>query len=350
MDDVIRVPYEQLLAMVGQRLVAAGVPPPIAAVEAELAVEADLLGVPSHGVAMLTGLVAAIGDGQVNPAPSLRLVRENAATCVLDGDGGPGRYVARCAMDHSVERARVHGLGACLAANTTHWGRAHAYAYRATQAGMIGICATNAMTNMLAFGSTRPLLGNNPMAIGVPRGAGEDPVVLDMAMSQAAIGKIATYKREGRAAPPGWGLDESGRPSTDPAAILAARKYLPMGEHKGSGLSLMLEMMTAALAGGLLCFEIANRAPYWDSGSSKLFLALDVGSFIEREAFVSRVNDLLGFLHESAEPGHEILYPGERGWRARERNMAEGVPLHVEIAARLRELGLPLPHPIDPVH
>src|SRR5208283_3144831 len=153
-------------------------------------------------------------------------------------------------------RAQRAGIGACLATCVTHWGRAHAYASRAAQAGMIGICTTNAIPNMLAWGSSRPLLGNNPLAIAVPRGGGQEPIVLDMAMSQAAVGKIGTFLREGKKVPADWGLDASGQPSDDPAAILSSRRILPFGEHKGAGLALMMEFLTGALCGGLFSFEI----------------------------------------------------------------------------------------------
>src|SRR6185369_1596118 len=127
-------------------------------------------------------------------------------------------------------------------------GRAHAFACQAAQAEMIGICTTNAIPNMLAWGSTRPLLANNPLAIAVPRGnkaQPPEPFVLDMAMSQAALGKIGTFLREGKPVPAGWGLNARGKPSVDPAAILSSGKVLPFGGHKGAGLAFMMELLTA---------------------------------------------------------------------------------------------------------
>lgn len=342
-EQEIRFDFQELLAAVSRRLVEAGLPAPVAAVEAWAMAEADLLGVPSHGVRMLPGLLRAIQDGFVTPAPQVRLLRDHAATCVLDGDNGPGRFVSSQAMDQAVERARRFGIGACAAVRTSHWGRAHAYAYRAAQAGLIGICATNALAGMLAWNSSRPLLGNNPLAISVPRAGGRPPVVLDLAMSQAAVGKIATYRREGQPVPLGWGLDAAGQPSDDPAAILAAGKFLPMGGSKGAALSFMLELLTGALAGGLLCYELAGaEAGFLDVGSAKLFLALDPAAFAGPGLFSQRVEDLIDYIH-AAEPGREFLYPGERGWQAREENLARGVPLHQEIVAELLAAGVVLP-------
>jgi len=339
----IRIQHLTLVSVIRDALEAEGVPAPVRDVEAELMVEADLLGVPSHGVRGLPGLIKALREGRANRAPRLQLKREHAAVCVLDGDNGPGRYVALRGMEHAVDRARHFGAGICLAVNTTHWGRAHAYACHAARNGMIGLCTTNAIPNMLAPGSAVPRLANNPLAIAVPRGPGRDPVVLDMAMSQAAVGKVGTYMREGRTTPANWGLDNAGQPTNDAAAIMTSRKFLPMGEHKGAGLALMMELLTGALSGGLLSHEIALvDKTALDPGASKFFLALDVEAFLGRDRFSARVEDMIDYLRQSAEPGQDILYPGERGWQTRTRYLAEGIPIHHEIAAHLQSIGIEL--------
>ncbi len=320
-----------------------GVPPDVREIEAELMTEAELHGVPSHGMLMLPRLIAGLRNGRATPDPDVRVIREAAATCVLDGDRGPGRYVGVQAMRAAVERARRFGVGACLAINTTHWGRAHAYACLAAREGLIGLCTTNAIPNMLAPGSSRPVLGNNPLAIAAPRGAGGHPVVLDLAMSQAAFGRVATEAREGRSVPGGWGLDAAGNETDDPAAILASHNLLPMGGHKGAGLAVMMELLTGALGGGLLSHEIGQADPSGlDEGASKFFLAIDVGAFGGRTRFEQRVEDLLSYLHD-AESGHEASFPGERGWRTRADYERDGIPVHPDVLAALRELGVELP-------
>ncbi len=341
MPDEIRIPHAKLIASILETLAAAGVPLAIAETEARVMAEADLLGVPSHGIRMLPGLVRAIREGRANAEPQLRIVRERSATLVIDGDNGPGRYVSVYAAHQAVERAKRSGAGVCLAARVTHWGRAHAYAYRIAQAGCIGVCTTNAIPNMAAYGSARPLLGNNPLAIGVPRG-NRDPVVLDMAMSQAAVGKVGTHLREGKPVPEGWGVDADGHPTTDPAAILSGGKVLPFGDHKGAGLALMMELITGALAGGLLSHEIGARdSSGLDAEASKIFFALDVQAFVDDERFAQRVDDLLNYLH-TAEPGLSVAYPGERGWQTRDRNLRDGVPIHREIVRQLAAIGVTL--------
>jgi LDH2 family malate/lactate/ureidoglycolate dehydrogenase len=245
-------------------------------------------------------------------------------------------------MTRAVEKARAQGVGACLARNTTHWGRAHAYAYRAARAGMIGLCTTNAIPTMMAPGVPRALVGNNPIAIATPRGVGQDPVVLDLALTQAAFGKVATHAREGRPIPGDWGADRSGAPTTDPSAILASGLLLPMGGHKGFGLALMMELLTAALAGEAFGHEIAaGDATGLDPGATKLLVAIDPAAFGDAAAFTARVDALLDYLRTS-DPEHPQPAPGDRGWRARDDYDRDGIPIHPVVVTQLESVGVRL--------
>jgi LDH2 family malate/lactate/ureidoglycolate dehydrogenase len=338
-----RFSREELTAAVRTALEAASVPAHVAAVEADVMVEADLHGVPSHGVIMLPRLLAALGDGRVAADPPIRVAREQGAVCVFDGGRGPGRYVAATAMDRALDRARPHGIGLCLASNTTHWGRAHAYACRAARAGLVGLCTTNAIPTLAVPGVARAVLGNNPIAIGVPRRPDADPIVLDLAMTQAALGKVATHRRDGRPVPAGWGLDAAGEPTTDPLAILASGLLLPMGGHKGIGLAVVVELLTAALAGAPFGHEIAQLdASGLDPGTSKLFVAIDVAALADRAAFDARVDAMVDYL-KAVDPEHPLLAPGERGWRASREHERDGIPVHPEIVAQLKAAGVVLP-------
>jgi LDH2 family malate/lactate/ureidoglycolate dehydrogenase len=339
MSDYLRIPFSDLTAHISARLQKAGLTPERAHIEADIMAEADLLEVPSHGVRMLPGLVAALEQGRIVPTPELKTVRELGAICVIDCGNGPGRYASAQAMDAACNRAAQFGVGVCLAKNTTHWGRAHAYASRAAQAGYIGICTTNAMPTMAIWGAKKKVIGNNPLAIGIPGIERDKPVVLDMAMSQAAVGKVTTWLREGRELPNNWGIDAQGNPSSDAKAILAGA-VSPMGEHKGAGLALMMELLTAALAGGAFTQELyAKDQSGIDAHSSKIFIALNVKAFIDPELFQQRVGDFLQYLQQEASP---FQYPGERGWHCRDRNLQAGVPLHGEIVLQLADVGIDL--------
>lgn len=340
MTEAVRIAYTQLSSKVATALVIAGVPANIAKLEAEIMAEADLLGVPSHGVRMLPPLLTALRDGRVTATPNIHLKREFGATSLMDGDNGPGRTISCRAMDDAVARARQFGIGACLALRTTHWGRAHAYAYRAAQQGMVGICTTNAMPSMAGWGATTKVIGNNPIAISIPQRNAETPLILDMAMSQAAVGKVGTWLREGREVPQGWGLDAEGKPSTDAKAILGGA-VLPFGGHKGAGLALMMELLTAALAGGAFGNEIVSGdRTGLDPESCKLFIALNPEAFGGSETLTHRVADYLAYLNEVASVTQPFTWPGERGWIERDANLAQGVPLHAEIVTQLAAVGV----------
>jgi len=339
MSEYFRIDYKKLCELLSARLQAAGVPKSNANIEAEIMAEADLLEVPSHGVRMLPGLLKALSENRVAPAPTIKTIRDMGAICVLDFSNGPGRFASSKAMQAAMDRAKEFGVGVCLAKNTTHWGRAHAYASRAARAGFIGICTTNAMPTMAIWGAKKRVIGNNPLAIGIPGVEVDKPVVLDMAMSQAAVGKVSTWLREGRAVPTNWGIDAEGNPSNNAQEILAGA-VLPMGEHKGAGLALMMELLTAALAGAAFTQELFARDQSGiDAEATKIFIALNVAAFIDPEIFQSRVTDFLTYLSQEATP---FQYPGERGWDARAKNLKEGVPLHAEIVSQLASVGIQL--------
>ena len=322
-SSLFRIPYDMLCDEVQSALESRGVIETIAQVEAQIMAEADLHGVPSHGVRMLPPMLRALAEGRAKANANIRITREFGAICVLDGDNGPGRYVATIAMQAAVDRSKQFGVGVCLATNTTHWGRAHAYALRAAQANCIGLCTTNAMQTMTAWGATTKIIGNNPLAIGIPRAAGENPMVLDMAMSQAAVAQ--------------------GKPTNDAKAILSGA-VSPMAGHKGAGLALMLEFMTAALGGGLFCRDLAIPSGGLETDTSKLFIALNIEAFSENgiAAFHAQVEDYLNYLRAEASTSEPFLYPGERGWQDCADNLRDGVPLHAEIVAQLLAAGVTL--------
>jgi LDH2 family malate/lactate/ureidoglycolate dehydrogenase len=339
MAQAFSVPYSELKVKIQSALEAAGVPPGIARTETEIMTESDLMGVPSHGVRMLPALVQGIREGRATADPNISVLRDRKAVCVLDGDNGPGRFVSLEAMNHAVRKSKDFGIGACLLTKATHWGRAFSYASRAARAGTIGICMTNAIPNMIAWQSHHALLGNNPLGIGIPQN-NKEPIVLDMAMSQAAYGKVGTYAREGKEIPPGWGVDADGNATTDARSILKSGRLIPFGEHKGSGLSFMIELLTGALSGTLLSHEVVqiDRGAL-NPGTSKLFVALDVDAFSSIEELSEKTDRFLAWIRE-IEPGIEVLLPGSRSWKTRERYLRTGVPLHPEIVNELKKIGV----------
>ena len=346
MEDSKRLKHRELIRFFKQTLMAVGAPSHVAEVEAEIGAEVDLCGVHSHGVRLLPVMVENIRTGLTNPDPALNVLAESPASVLAETDRGIGRYVSAVGMDMAIERAETYGIGAATIRGVAHWGRGYSYAARAARAGMIGLAFTNAIINFPAWGTSVPSLGNNPMAIGVPMHDGGEPVVLDIAMTQVAIGRVREAAETGQRVPLGWGLDTEGKPTTDPEAIVESERFLPMGEYKGSGLAFMIELLTAGLAGGLLCFELGTEGRPTDTsgGSSKLFIAIRP----HEDWLNERTESLKAYLKSAppAEEQGEAQWPGEGSYRRRTEYLREGIPIPLKLAADLdvlaQELAVPL--------
>ena len=346
MVDSKRIEHRELVKFFKQTLMAVGVPSHVAEVEAEIGAEVDLCGVHSHGVRLLRVMVENIRTGLTNPDPKVKVLAEQPASVLAETDRGIGRYVSAIGMDMAIERATTYGIGAATIRGVAHWGRGYSYAARAARAGMIGLAFTNAIINFPAWGTSTPSLGNNPMAIGVPVEDGSEPVVLDIAMTQIAIGQVREAAEAGQRVPLGWGLDAEGKPTTDPEAIVESQRFLPMGEYKGSGLAFMIELLTAGLANGLLCYELGTEGRPTDTsgGSSKLFIAMQPhGTWLSE-----RTASLKSYLKAAppADEQGEAQWPGEGSYRRRTEYLAHGIPIPLKLAADLevlaQELSVPL--------
>jgi LDH2 family malate/lactate/ureidoglycolate dehydrogenase len=336
-----KIDASELCSFAGRVFQTVGVGRESAETAASALVEANLCGVDSHGVRMLPGLVTLIRNGKMNPKGRIRTIKETPAIAHLDADLVLGSVVGVYAMGMAVEKARTSGLGFVLVRNSTHWGRPAYYSTLAAREGCIGICCANTESNMPAWGAREPRVGNNPLSIGAPRASGQ-PVVLDMAMSQAAFFKIVLYHREGRKVPFGWGVDESGRPTDDPAAILKSKRLIPMGQHKGSGLALMIDILTGILSGGKFCGELLEEGRGFSHATaySQAFIAIDIASFIPLEDFQRRVEELISYVKGAnlAEGFTGIYIPGERSWKERALREWKGIPLDEITLGELRSL------------
>jgi LDH2 family malate/lactate/ureidoglycolate dehydrogenase len=320
-------------------LMAVGVPSHVAEIEAKIGAEVDLCGVHSHGVRLLSTTVENIRQGLTNPNPKLKLILEYPASILAETDRGIGRYMSALGMDMAMEKAKTYGIGAVAIRGVAHWGRGYSYALRAARAGMIGLAFTNAIVNFPAWGTSVPSLGNNPMAIGIPAGDHEEPLVLDMAMTQTAIGRVREAAEKGQRVPLSWGLNEQGKPTNDPAEIIKSGRYLPMGEHKGSGLAFMIELLTAGLAGGWLCFEQGKDGQPTDTagGSTKFFIAIKPFSMDWLSEHVAALKSHLKSAPPALEQG-EAQWPGERSYRCKTEYLAHGIPIPIKLAADMETL------------
>ena len=314
----VRVSYQELYDALCGALSATAIDPGRAALCARLIADTTRDGVYSHGLSMFPRLLTMIASGIVDPTARPIRTASHGAIERWDGGRGVGNLNAYACMDAAIGLARSHGIGCVALANTNHWMRGGTYGWQAADAGVIAVCWTNTLPNLPPWGADEPLIGNNPLVIAVPRPGTDAHVVLDMAMSQFSYGALASYRRRGELLPVVGGFDGSGELTRDPAAIERSRRPLPIGFWKGSGLSIVLDLMAALLANGRATHEIQTN-PEQETGLSQTFIAIDVNSMTgvsDAARIANKVVEHLG-----------ARYPGERTLETRRRNLSEGIPV-----------------------
>lgn len=301
-------------------------------------VEADMCGVPSHGTMLVPMYIDRIRAGSVSRRERAEVVLDTGAVAVLDAHHALGQLTGHEAMELAVAKARRLGLGAVAVRHAFHFGRAAAYAQLAAANGCIGVATANTRPLMPAVGGAEPVVGNNPVAIAVPGGA-QPGIVLDMALSEAALGKIRIAEAEGRAIPDTWATDAAGVPTTDPAAAIKGM-LLPTGGPKGFGLALIVDVLTGVLSGG--AFGQSVNGLYADvtlpNDCAHFFLAIDVAAFGSIDGFKDRVSALSDEILESRpRPGVDrLMLPGQPEGERRARAAAEGLVLEDSVLEGLR--------------
>jgi LDH2 family malate/lactate/ureidoglycolate dehydrogenase len=334
---VPRLPEAGLLAFATRALAAMGMPEGDAALTARCLVAADVRGMPGHGVLRLIQYADTIAAGEVRAAPRVEVVRRDGASALVDAGGGYGYAPTMLACDVAAEIAGAHGMAVVGVRDSHHFGMAGLYAEALALRGLAGIVLTNAQPIMAPPGVAEPLLGNNPLAIGVPRAAPHPPLVLDMAMSQTALGRIRLAAAEGRPIPEGWALDEQGRPTTDARRALDAGLLAPAGGHKGLALALMIDVLAGVLTGSPAGAD-ADAHGKADGGVGHLVIALRTDLFTT--GFTAGVERLLDGLRERG----ATVFPGDPELQAQDRARREGVAisavLHGQLGVLATRLGV----------
>lgn len=336
---------ERFCTQVLQRL---GVPREEAEITASTLVTANLRGVDTHGVIRLPAYVAKLKGGALKPSVTLTTERETIATALLDGHDGMGQVISFRAMQMAIRKARAAGVSYVAVKNSNHLGACAYYSMMALEHDMIGVLATNASPRLAPTGGVDRLFGNNPWSIAVPAGQ-RPPVVLDMANSVVAAGKIRAFLREGKPIPEGWALTKEGEPTTDPAEALKG-VLLAIGGYKGYGITLMMDLLTGVLTDsnyGPRVKGIDQEAEPARLGHS--FMALDLAAFTEVAAFKARVDAYIDEIKSSRKArGTDTIYlPGEPEHLRVQERMAQGIPLPPKIAEELQTIGTALGVPID---
>jgi L-2-hydroxycarboxylate dehydrogenase (NAD+) len=343
----VRIPAGELTAFVTRAFIAAGLPDADAHSVAGLMVEADLRGSDTHGVIRLPLYVRRLRAGGVNAKPNIRVVSDRASVALIDGDNGMGHLVMRRAAELAIEKAKATGIGWVGARMSNHAGPAARYVTMPLQHDMVGLYfAVGSNNHLPPWGGSESLLGTNPMAVAVPALA-EPPIVLDMAPTVAAYGKVRLKAQRGEAMPVGWMIDREGKPLTDPKR--ADEGYLlPIGDYKGYGLSLIIALLAGALNRAALGRDVIDfvKETGKATNTGQAIMALAIETFMPPVDFKKMVDGFTRDIRHSRRlPGVERIWlPGEQSHAKLVERHAHGIPmpkaLRENLEAVARELNI----------
>lgn len=333
--------HTRLEAFISRAFMACGMPRDDAGKAAELMARADLMGQDGHGVFRLPMYIRRIQHGGLNIAPNFTIIEERAATALIDGDNGLGHLVMRHAAEIAIAKARTTGIAWVGARRSNHAGPASLYAMMPLAHDMIGLyIAVGSANHLPPWGGSEMLLSTNPIAVAIPA-AQQPAIVLDMATTVAAYGKVKTAAQRGETMPTGWMVDRSGEPLTDPTRA-AEGFLLPIGGPKGYGLALVFGILAGTLNGAAFGRDVVdfNADSTSVTNTGHLILALDVKAFADLDFFKQGIDQVYTEMKSSERlPGHdEIRLPGERLQRVMTERCAHGIPLPEALAAQLDEL------------
>lgn len=346
--QTVQMDYRDLTIFAARVMQATGCDEKRAKLVAEVLVEADSRGIASHGVARLRRYVNHIAQGLIDPASEPVVVQETPLSVTVDGNAGVGQYVANFAMRKAIAKAQETGVGLVAVRNSNHFGIAGYFAEQCVHHGMLGIVLSNTGPYVVPTNGKSPILGTNPLAVAFPTSKGS-PVLVDMATSVVPLGRLETYSRRGLSIPQGWAVDQTGRSVTNPDQVLSDLKdngtggILALGGegevfggHKGFGLALLVELLTAGLAQGNWSAET-----YRERGLiCHFFCALRLDLFGDPIAIIKHITSIIDQIRNSerADGAERIFIHGEKEYEARTRSLVEGVTLGEATYKALREL------------
>lgn len=345
-----RTSVSNLARFIALALESAGLPAKDAGIVAGLMAEADLQGSDGHGSIRLPQYVKRILAGGINTRPRIRVVSERAAMAVIDGDNGMGHLVVSQAVDIAIAKASECGVAWVNTRASNHAGPASLYARKPLQHDMLGLYfAVGSANHLPPWGGSEMLLSTNPIAAGIPA-ANEADVVLDMATTVAAYGKVKAKAKRGEMMPEGWMIDRQGKPLLDPARANEGF-LLPIGEHKGYGLALIVGLLAGTLGGAAMGRDVVdfNHDHTTPTNTGQAILVIDIKAFRDPDGFKADVDQLVRDIHGSQRlPGVERIWlPGEQSHEKRTQYAKTGIPLAPGLVAELNEVARDLG--IDPL-
>lgn len=336
MSNNILLPTHDLEALAYTALKAAGAPDASARQVAQILLEADLRGVASHGMARLPVYVQRMKAGLINAVAEPEIAYQFGGLAIVDGHNGLGPSAALFATDLAAALINCHGVAWVSVRNSNHFGLASAYTQRLARHGAAAICMSNAAPAMAAYGGKRPVLGTNPISMSVP--GAEPPMVLDMATTIVARGKIRNAHKAGEPIPPGVALDRNGRETTDPGAALKGT-LAPIGGPKGYGLSVMIDLMCGLFSDGCFATQIGESSDMSRTSGTCFTLIAASTKHLPPDRLAERLSEFRTLMQSSADCEGTVLMPGQIEEGREATSQREGVRVPASLAEELRRLG-----------
>jgi LDH2 family malate/lactate/ureidoglycolate dehydrogenase len=338
MDNIV-VSSDKLKSFTQNVLIRAGLKTEEAEIIADSLIYANLAGHHSHGVARLNDYLVRLENGLVTKTTTIDVVSESPATMLLDANNGWGQTVSNTAVELLIKRAKDFGCSWVGVRNSNHYGTASYWTTKIASQGLVGISMTNGSPVMVAFGSRESSLGTNPISIAIPSKSGK-PVFLDMATSNQARGKINLAAKNGELIPSDWAISADGRPTTDPAEALKGA-LLPLGGPKGSGLAIMIDILTGVLTGAMFGKQVPR---FYDDPEPQrighIFAAIDVEKFMPFDEFEDRMEQKEKETRESlpADGFKQVLMPGDLEHQKTQDQKQNGIVISPQICQELLNL------------
>jgi ureidoglycolate dehydrogenase (NAD+) len=325
--SIFTVSHDELKELSIKKLEEAGVRSADAEIVADILLHANLRGVDSHGILRLEHYCRRIKAGGMNPRPEVKIKYRGTAAAVLDGDDGLGHFVAKKAMQCAIDLAKKVGIGVVGVNNSSHCGALSYYVNQAASEGMIGIAATNTDKMVVPYGGIEPFFGTNPFAFGFPTRKNK-PVIIDMATSIIAMGKILQAKETGKTIPENCAVNERGECVIEPDEFVA---LLPFGGPKGYGISMAVDIFSGVLIGTAFGPHVNIMYDNLDKPRKlgHFIAAIDAGLFIEKETFLSSMDQLIDELHavKPADGFSRVLVPGDPEYIMEDERLKNGIPI-----------------------
>ncbi|ATW26681.1 Ldh family oxidoreductase [Candidatus Formimonas warabiya] len=335
---LVTINHQKLLSFALECFLCTGFEEESAQLIADSLIEADLRGLNTHGVIRIPMYLNRVKTGLIDPLARVNLIKENDNMAVLDAGNGMGQPASVYAMQKAIEKAGVSTISMVGVRNSNHFGTAAYYSMMAAERRMLGISCSNTEPLMAAPGGAKAVVGNNPLSIAIPGGNKPD-IVIDMAMSAAAIGKIVLAQKKGESIPLGWATDKIGNVTTDPNEALDGGALLPFSGPKGYSFALAVDILAGILMGSGFGEDV--KSPFNDFLNQQkvghMFMAINISAFTNLEKFLANVEELIRQIKTApVAPGvKEAFLPGEIEYNTKCTRLVDGIPLPVGLIDEL---------------